>query len=91
MGKSYMESVILEEVRKLSKILGFTSNGLHDNEDVNEGKSRPEIRNSKPFNTSDNLRHDNQKSIECYDIKGRLFSVNKLPKERKTVVVGKLR
>ena len=26
MGKSYMESVILDEVRKLSKVLGFESN-----------------------------------------------------------------
>ena len=31
MGKSYMESVILDEVRKLSKVLGFESSKMKNN------------------------------------------------------------
>jgi hypothetical protein len=89
MGKSYMESVILEEVRKLSKVLGFRSKGTYEHQDIDECKSPLKTRNNNSFNISEETMHDNQKNIECYDIKETISVINKSPEESKSVAVEK--
>ena len=90
MGKSYMESVILEEVRKLSKVLGFRSKGTYEHQDLDECKPPLNIRNNNSFNISEETMHDNKKkNIECYDIKETISGINKSPEESKSVAVEK--
>ena len=51
MGKSYMESVILEEVHKLSKVLGFQSRKLPSSKGpVTTRLSWSHVNTANPFN-----------------------------------------
>ena len=67
MGKTYMESVILEEVRKLSNVLGFQSNRSNNTHKVELCKSWSQIRHDNPFNISTEIIYDKEKSYGMKD------------------------